>query len=175
MTLDRPIVTLTRAEAYQAGSIGFMRRMSGIFDHKQHKGNLSRDNDYGFSMDIESTMAELALAKWLSCFWTGVNSGACDCGIYQVRWSWREDAHLIIRKDDSALETTVLVVGVCPTFKLCGWMENKEAKTEKYWPGMNPNRPGFWVPQQDLKEMYLLKKGDKTNEPTNKKMEIISH
>lgn len=132
---------------------GVQRRLGHLFRNTQHKNNLAR-SDAPWDLDIESTMAELAVCKHFGHYWSGiVQVGAKDAGPYQVRSTSYKSGKLLIQKDDDPSDVVILVVNDCPRFHLIGWICVGDAQREKYWTEKVKGRPCYWVPQSDLHNM----------------------
>lgn len=147
-------VTLTWSEVAIAARIGEQRTI-----YNRAKGNGSR---YGkapgadWSGDIEAACAELAVAKGIGTYMPITTTpgedrhGDLGFGIH-VRHSERDDARLILHRDDQDVGLFVLVVGSVPTFRLAGFMEAAAGKTERWWADpTGKDRPAFFVPQTEL-------------------------
>jgi hypothetical protein len=144
-------VELTWMELYHAASVGVMRHIRGM------QGSLREPNGPPpdpWSSDIESSAAELAVAKVLNRHWHIVyrwDHMPADVGQLQVRHTRYDDGHLIVKVTDADEEVVILVTGSSPRFVLRGWMRVAEAKSHEEWLKPTPGRTlAHFVPQSAL-------------------------
>lgn len=138
--------------------VGLMRKLVGRKRGLAHAHNYQGDDRW--SMDIESAASEAAVAKALNLYWSpgGVRATADVGDLVQVRWSSRPNARLILHNEDTDLQPFVLVTGTVPNFAVVGWILGSEGKQEKYWSDPGTGRPAYFVPQDELKDMTLLRR-----------------
>lgn len=159
---DAPlIVELTWAEVELATFVGAGRRaedrQKGRFEKNGVPASVAGWTDGAWERDINATMAEVAAAKALGRFWSGINDGAPDLfGGIQVRQSDVGNAHLLLQKTDNPDQAYLLVVGPepyvrwkPPRFRLVGWVVGWQGQISRWWRDNVP-RPCFWVPQEAL-------------------------
>jgi len=153
-------VELTWQECQMAALHGVQRRLGHLFRNTPHKNNLDR-RDAPWDLDIESTMAELAVCKHFGHYWSGiVQAGAKDAGPYQVRSTAYKSGRLLIQKDDDPSDVFILVVNDCPRFQLVGWIRGKDAQQKKYWTEKVAGRPCYWVDQGELQPIATICKDE---------------
>jgi hypothetical protein len=150
------VVTLSQEEVEIAAMIGCRRRAESkargrIDNHGLGKADL-------WAIDIEGAAAEMAYCKFRGKFWSGsVNSfKGPDCGQnVQIRSTHHDYGCLIIRHQDSDNDIYVLLVGVCPTFTICGWIKGVDGKSEEFAQSPNGRPPAFFIPQHKLTKFKL--------------------
>jgi hypothetical protein len=108
-----------------------------------------------FENDVQSSAAELAVAKCLGRYWTPASEdpGAIpgDVGAsVQVRWTARHDGGLLLHHGDNDEHPFVLVTGRIPRFMIAGWLWARDGKRAEFWRDDLP-RPTFLVPQRVLR------------------------
>lgn len=148
-------ITLTWHEAAMAAEIGTLRQLASIRHDRQDRHGFTGE---GWSEHIEGACGELAVAKFLGCYWNGsVNSfAACDLPFVQVRTRSRHDYDLIVRDKDNDEEYYVLVTGKCPHYRIRGWISGGDAKRPE-WLAEHGGRPPAWfVPAGELQDMDAL-------------------
>lgn len=134
-------------------TIGVMRRIASY--KKLHDNHRSpRGDDDTWDRDIEGACAELAYAKWAGVHWDG-SIGSFhepDVGKVQVRSTKYQSGCLIIRADDILEHAYVLVTGVHPTYKICGWLYGREAVRNDW----RKDDESWFVPQTALRSIESL-------------------
>jgi hypothetical protein len=147
-------VTLTWAETAIAARIGEARTIRNRARGNGHRHGKTSGADW--SGDIEAACAETAAAKGIGVYMPVAVSpdedrhGDLGYGIH-VRHSPRDDARLILHRDDQDVGLFVLVVGSCPVYRLAGFIEAEVGKQDKWW--VDPTgdgRPAFFIPQDSL-------------------------
>lgn len=116
--------------------------------------------------DVEATAAEMVVAKALGKYYEPtVNNlhGTDTCGL-QVRHTRIPSGQLIVRDKDKDSDIFVLVTGESGRYEVRGWMEGREAKSEKYLrrpeqlPGIAARGiPAYFVPQSDLRPLSEIR------------------
>jgi hypothetical protein len=162
-------VRLTFEETQYALFIGACRNAQNWFRGAQDKHGAVPENASKLNMD--GVIGEIALAKWGDRYWNGAlgDYTAGDVGTWQVRYSVRPDARLILHPSDKDDAPFFLVTGVPPVVTLRGWIMGRDGKQQEYWtePGGN-GRPAYFVPQSKLKPMpdraAILKRRGKERE-----------
>lgn len=141
-------VILDKHEIYVGAEVGMRRNIISMGSRESNKVN---NKDFGWHTDIESALAEMAVAKGLGIYWDGsVNTfKKPDVGNYQVRHTQVADGKLIIRPKDSTEEIYILVTGTSPTFILQGWIMGFDAKKDDHlFKGYN-GMPDCWMVKQE--------------------------
>jgi hypothetical protein len=157
---------LTPYEIRFAVYVGVERNYQVIINNLGKRNYVGNTDWQPWDCDIESSGAEMAVAKYLQTYWNGSFNTFKKSDIsynLQVRHSKKNDAHLIVRPVDSSDDIYILATGKIPEYIVCGWMYGFEAKTEKYkktfeektWKFNGP--PAYFVPQNDLKDMKEIK------------------
>jgi len=155
--LDPGFITLTAEECFSAAIVGVGRRMSGLLGMSPKHGRKRYGSDL-WGADIEAAGAEMAVAKYLGQYWTGVASTfkGPDVGIdIQVRHTERPTGLLIIRKDDNSAAAYVLVVGLMPSYEIVGYIYGGEAKRPEWLStfGQPTREPAYKVPRNALQNL----------------------
>lgn len=116
----------------------------------------------GLSLHEQGALAELAflrmlglpLDRWASYVETdNLKLIAADVGRWHVRSTAARNGRLIVHPDDPDDYPFALVVCAEPIFYCPGWLPGIVAKQDHYWPGPHPERPAFFVPQEDLRDV----------------------
>jgi hypothetical protein len=151
-------VALSPNEMRVASSHGAERYISALGRNaKQHSVlDMSHVRD---SIDIMSCMAEMATAKGLNLYWSGVEEINCpDVGGYlEVRSTIRSNGSLIIGEKDKDDQRVVLVTCDPPNFLLVGWMFAGKAKLRNDWIFKSEKGRCWMVPQSELENINAVK------------------
>jgi hypothetical protein len=150
-------VTLTWPEVLMATNVGIMRRIQAL--------KVDRPARYGcgiidsWTMDIESSCAEMAVAKLTKQYWAGAigDLNADDVGSLQVRQTSGLSNSLIVHPSDKDDRKFILVTGTAPIFFIRGWMMGIDAKQQRFWKDPAGGRPAYFVPQSELRDINLLR------------------
>lgn len=152
-------VTLTWHEAAMAVEVAKLRRLASLKNGRTPSANGRKD---GWTEDMEGACAELAVAKHFRIYWGGsvdTFKSEPDVGHLEVRATSHPSGRLIIRHDDADDAKFVLAVGVCPTYRLVGWLFGREGKQDRWLtdPTGSGRARAFFVPQDDLRPLGLLR------------------
>jgi hypothetical protein len=149
-------VRLEIPELTNAAIIGVLRQVSAI--QRDRPAAYGAENTNAWSIGIEGTAAEMAVAKYLGCYWQPLAPGGdlskmrADIGDYiEVRSTLRTDGSLIVHERDGDSKLFYLVVCSAPVYTICGWLLGHEAKQREFWRS-DIRHPAFLVPQQSLHE-----------------------
>lgn len=153
-------VTLTWPEQLQAVIIGGMRRIGSkarcrTAPYGDPQANL-------WDIDIEAAGAELAVAKAMGVYWTGIcgyPEPAGDVGGLEVRSTKRMDGRLILHDRDKDDAPYILVRGAMPIYQIVGWIYGRDGKQERYLfhgDGRSAHRRAYFVPVEALRGMDEL-------------------
>lgn len=145
------LVTLDKWEQLHATTIGAWRQLD----------NARRSDAHGFTGNghdahIDGALAELAVAKALNVYWSGVRADPFDlpgdCGHLQVRSTRHRSGKLIVHPTDPDECAFVLVIASPPSqFLLAGWAYAADAKSDRWWADPTGNgRHVYFVPQSAL-------------------------
>jgi hypothetical protein len=151
-------VQLNANEFLTAANIGMRRNAEAIFKGRKARFPEKTPGElWGFH--IESSIAEMCVAKHLGIYWTmGVNTfHIADIGKnFEVRWSMREDCK--VRPDDNDV-IIVSVHGTGMIKSIMGWIYSEDAKKEEYeFKGKNSDlAPCYFVPHHKLMPIDELK------------------
>jgi len=155
---------LTESECSMGVQVGIARRLASIKSglSNYHKVNKTDRSAMPWDADIEGSLAELAVAKYLGCYWDGSVNNFLGADIeikglrLQVRQTSYPEGHLIIHDKDRDNDIFILVIGTIPEYAIIGWLYGHEGKK-------NPTRTlrdfnkSFWVQQNMLKSPDKLK------------------
>ena len=157
-------VKLTPNDLKYAENIANKRNKSQR-DGNRQDGKVLEDS---LGIDIQGARAELAVAKGLKLPWDG------DFRDLDNWFEWRESGHdvsglevrstkhkngcLILHPKDKDEAPFVLVLAYDdPVFVLVGWNFGYTGKKDKYWRDVGYGRPCYYLPQNELLDMELLK------------------
>jgi hypothetical protein len=133
-------VELIRAEYAIATVYAVLQdaRHDGVRDRTGHRPR-------GYAQRIESTAAEIALAKYLGHpFEIRFDTHKGDVGLIEVRWASEERYGLIVRPDDPPDVPYVLATGRAGLYCLHGWLYGHEAMRPEW--SRSPNgRPAVFI------------------------------
>lgn len=142
-------VALTPTEIMQGALIGVMRQVqnlkAGLKD--AHGAGL----DSGWQLHIEGAMGEMALAKYLNCYYGGTGKmRASDVCKFDVRTSSKHFYNLIVHEKDPDDRVFWLLTGCNGVYVVRGWIKGCDAKNGDYWKDPAGGRPAYFVPQNRL-------------------------
>lgn len=147
-------VTLTWAEVAIGARVGESRCIRNRYAATAHRHGKPPGSDW--TGDVEAACAEVAVAKGIGVYMPITSSpgddrhGDLGFGLH-VRHSQRDDARLILHKDDQDVGLFVLVTGAAPTFRLAGFLEAAKGKRDEWWTDpTGDERHAFFVPQDAL-------------------------
>lgn len=143
-------VVLTSAEILSAAMAGVMRETENIKLGRQPAYGASTSSNW--QKNIEGALGECALAKALNLYWPG-KGGFREHDVHnmQVRSSERDDARLIIHKEDGDGDLFWLVTGKLGKYKVHGCISGEHAKREEWWSDPSgTGRPAYFVPREAL-------------------------
>lgn len=155
------LVTLSKDEILAAVVVAASRKIAS--DARRASGADSRRAEHyeeirTWDQEIESSAAEMAVARWRDRYWSGasfrLDTPGTDAGGAQVRWTQHESGHLILYPEDALDAVYVFVTGRSPTFRIAGWIRGHEGKNDRFWRDDGAVKcPSWWVPQTALKEI----------------------
>lgn len=145
---------LTWSEVAIAARIGEARTIRNRARGNGHRHGKAPGADW--SGDIEAACAEVAAAKGIGVYLPVTTTpdedrhGDLGYGLH-VRHSDRDDARLILHRDDQDVGLFILVVGRSPIYRLAGFLEAAAGKIERWWSDpTGDGRAAFFVPQSEL-------------------------
>lgn len=149
-------VTLTRSEFEMAVFVGAQRHVDNLLSGRADQKKEPPEGEW--ERHVRGAIGEQVVAKRYGKYWSGElgDIKADDVGTLQVRATWRDNGHLIMHDSDKDHRIYILVTGRGPTFNLRGWLFGRDCKFKKWWPGRNPDRPAYWLPQSVLNKMDYL-------------------
>lgn len=146
------IVSLDWDEQLLAAQIGITRQMEARKTGAYSSRTPERRGD-PVLCDINAAGAEMAVAKYLGCYWIGgVNrwKQADVAPDIEVRWTDKPEGKLIVRTKDVASRRFVLVRGGFPAYELVGWIGGEEAMKEQWWEDPRKDGGAYFVPEWAL-------------------------
>ena len=135
-------VRLTSFELFHGACIGVCRRVEGITKPGKHDQR-GPDQYDGWQRDVESALAEMALAKHLGEYWTKGFAGDSDVGGREVRHTASHYNRLMLYKDDNPDSRYYLVTGKYGVYRLQGWILGRDGMKEEYWE--DPTGKDWWA------------------------------
>jgi hypothetical protein len=111
------------------------------------------------SIDFMSSMAEMATAKGLNLYWSGVEGIGCPDvgGRIEVRSTTIPKGCLIIAEKDNDNQIVVLTICEPPSFTIVGWILAGKAKLRDDWILKSERGQCWMVPQSELENIDALK------------------
>ena len=157
------IVRLEWQEALAASQAGLYRTLYALYKCNGHKYGLARgEQDLG--RDVRSTLAELAVAKYLGVFWSGLAKDCKDTTLCEVRSTPKPDNPLVIRDSDSPDDIFVLVTTEqIPALRLVGWIRARDGMLDSYVKAPCGRPPAYFIPQSALHPMEDLRQQSRRN------------
>ena len=148
-------ITLSWHEAAMASHVGWMRQVKALASGRPDKHGFE---GAGWSEHCEGACGELALARSLNIYWDGSvdTFKAPDVGPVQVRTRSRHNYELLVRDADSDDEVFVLITGLCPAYRIHGWLSGREAKQTEFLQTYGNRPAAYFVPQSHLNLMKDL-------------------
>jgi hypothetical protein len=118
--------------------------------------NYDRDR---WSIDFLSSMAEMATAKALNLYWSGVEGFNCPDvgGCFEVRSTTMKAGSLIVSVKDPDDQIIILTICEPPVFTLIGWTLAGKAKLRDDLLFKKEDRHCWMVPQSELEDLNALK------------------
>ncbi|HEX8835380.1 MAG TPA: hypothetical protein VF748_00460 [Candidatus Acidoferrum sp.] len=98
-------------------------------------------------------LGEMAFAKGMDKYWSGAGRGAeddDDVGGLQVRVTRHLNGRLPIYLEDDDNKPFFLLIGEKGEYRVAGWAFAYEAKHDKYWKKLRPDKPAAWYYPQHL-------------------------
>lgn len=152
-------ITLSADELLCAVVVAAQRKIAS--DRRRASGYESRRAEHyeevrTWDQEIESSAAEMAVARWRNRYWMGSSfdssTPGTDAGNAQVRWTEHRNGHLIVYEEDSEDAVFVLVTGRSPTFAIIGWTYGADARNPEFWRD-DVKCASWWVPQNALRQV----------------------
>lgn len=121
-----------------------------------------KDPENTFKYHLQGAIGEKAVATALNLPWH--DKLGClprwDVGHYQVRSTDRHTGNLLLSKRDYNHDVFIFVTGKALVHLIHGWAWGHEAKQEKYWRELQPGRPCYVYPKEQLHNMDDLPSAD---------------
>jgi len=145
-------IQLTQAEIIETAMSGVLRRMQRLKSGYAYTHGLKPGSEW--QTMIEGCLTERAVAKYLKLHWGGCGQiNDVDVDHVEVRSTSYEKGHLIIHKSDADNRKFYFVTGIDGNYIIRGWIWGYEAKNEKFWGELQPNRPAYNIPQEALHKL----------------------
>jgi len=152
-------IDIDPVEVMNAIVIGMTRQLLSIEQKRRDKVVAPPDP---WRNNVESSGAELAVAKYTGQYWTGAAGTrpgirSADVGSsLEVRYTPYNQGQLIVRPGDPDDRFFVLVGGTLPRYLLRGFIWGWTAKQERYKKDPRGNGIAYFVPSQDLRPVTEL-------------------
>lgn len=145
-------ITLSPDEMRLACHHGVERYVSAMTRSANPKPNVDQPINR-IEVDLLSCMAELATAKALNLYWSGVKGiNAYDVGEYEVRSTKHLHGKLIIRENDKRNQKVLLVTCEPPHFNIVGFITASKGRQDNWV--FKGERDSCWmVPQSALEKI----------------------
>lgn len=150
-------VELTPHELMIAAEVGAKRHARSVLAGRKDYGGYRGG---GWDIHIEGACGELAVAKGLGLYWSGMGQGIeddTDVSGLQVRTRSRHSYELYIWPKDDPASNFVLVTGTGVIFRLQGWYEAARAQAHPQWLTSPTGREkAFFVPNDQLHSLSTI-------------------
>lgn len=143
------IINLTVYEMEMAALVGVQRILE---NHQTGVSNLTYNASASmlWQNGVLGALGEMILAKAANRYWSKGERGDTDVNGIDVRTTAYETGSLLLHKEDDDHRVSVLVIGSIGTFRIVGYIRNKEGKEKGTWEERKEGRPCFYVKQKDL-------------------------
>jgi len=151
-------VTLLDYEMAQGANTGSLRHIGAIKRGYKSKTKLQSS----WNSHIEGACGEIAVSKAMGKYWGGsINTfkkgGDIDgSDEWEVRTRSKEGNDLILREDDPEDRIYFLVVGVCPTYEIKGWIKGINGMLNAFSANYGNYGYAYFVPQTFLNKLEDL-------------------
>jgi hypothetical protein len=150
--MEYPEVILNARQMIHGAIEGCLRQIRKVKQGSKHRHGYNGKT--AWQVHIEGALKELALSMYLQSHWllTEQMYDGDVSGLDEVRSSEYDGArvHLIVHPDDKDDRRYWLVTGSYGSYAIRGYKIGREAKQEKYWGELQPGRPAFNVPCDEL-------------------------
>lgn len=153
-------IRLTENEFLLACHVACERRKVCIARNMGPKYGVSFRN-MSWDTEILGCFGEIALAKYLNVYWSGVVDMSADVGgCIDVRTCIRADGNcdLILHDSDDNGRPFVSAHVIIATVELRGWVLAQDGKQKKYWRDPGTGRPAYFVPPIAFRPMEDLRR-----------------
>lgn len=153
------LVTLNWSELMIAGTVALQRRAKHCIRGESARYGAPSSGHEIWEYDIFACYAEIAVAKYLNLYWNDVGPEAANCDVGSmvgVRTRMKRTYRLILHKGDQDHVPFVSTWCNPPIIELTGWILAQDGKLERYWSDPTGNRPAYFVPTENLKQMSDL-------------------
>ena len=150
-------VTLLDYEMAQGANTGSLRHIGAIKRGYKNKTKLHSS----WNSHIEGACGEIAVSKAMGKYWGGsINTfkegGDIDGTGWEVRTRSKQGYDLILRDDDPKDRIYFLVVGVCPTYEIKGWIRGGEGMLDRFVNDYGDYGKAYFVPESFLNNITEL-------------------
>lgn len=148
--MSSPEIELGQTEIIHGAMMGVLRQVQNILKGRKPAYGAGKKNDW--QIHVEGALGELALAKYLGVFWSGVGRlRAPDVGIVDVRTGAKHSHRLMLHPPDPANRVYWFVTGINGKYQIRGWILGKDGKRDEWWKDpKGTNRWAFFVPTSEL-------------------------
>jgi hypothetical protein len=150
-------VKLEWLEVMHGAWVGVRRRICSL--NKNRHDNKRWGKVDCWTLDIEGSCCELAVAKALNRHWAAPIDNFKEPDIlpnFQVRLGMKLNHKLIVRDDDPDEHIYILGVGAIPVFYIVGWMTGSDARQQRWLKDPHEVEPAYFVPQNELQHISEL-------------------
>jgi hypothetical protein len=147
---EHPVIRFSDEELFLYATAGAQRQAKCILKNRKPTEGVGHREDWQIS--IEGLLGEVALAKYLGLYHTGmIGIGASDVSGNEVRTTRKRDGELKMKDADHDDAPYWLLTGYNGTYTIRGWIYGRDAK-RKEWFGVKhrEEHPMYWVPQSAL-------------------------
>lgn len=152
-------VKLTLPEMLSAANIGTIRQYTSDQRKSEYSVGFTEEKMTALAAHIEGAMGEICVAKALGVYFDAtVNTyGKADLGDdIGVRTTNKESNNLVLYPKDNPNYFYYLVKGSSPNYRICGWIQGKDAKQDKYLvTHINRSVPVWRIPEEDLNPISM--------------------
>lgn len=148
--VSSPEIELGQTEIIHGAMMGVLRQVQNIL--KARKPAHGAGNEKDWQKHIEGALGELALAKYLGVFWSGIGKlRAPDVGTMDVRTAAKHSHRLMIHPGDPDDRVFWFVTGLNGKYQIRGWLLAKDGKRDEWWKDpQGTDRWAFFVPTYAL-------------------------
>ena len=154
------VVDLSWAEINAACQVAIKRQIDNESSGLEAAYGAPKGFIEGLCLHLRGCLGELATAKALNFYWTGIEGIRLPDvgGVVEVRTRDRHDRNLILHKKDD--DDTIFVCAIVdnnPTkVSLKGWIHGRDGKKDRFYIDPAGGRRAYFVPNGELKDMNKI-------------------
>lgn len=120
-------------------------------------GNAPLDTPLSVEHYRIGAQSEMAVAKALNLYWSGMTFFAADVGFcVEVRCRSDNGRDMVAKDEDTAPVTVLVETSNAPTFRLVGWLKTVDCKRDEWRQRTGPKAGVYFVPRGLLRDAALL-------------------